>query len=502
MFGLGEGRGLNLKILKVFYLWSILNLMHFRFLLLSIFFIGTVQFASAQDQGGLELKSGTLLDTVKCKSDPSQSYALYLPSTWSPKYEYAILYFFEPVARGKLPVEKYRDLADSHNLILVGSHNSRNGSWELCFEAADAMFEDTWARLKIDSNQVYAAGFSGGARVATAIAMETGKFNGVIGCGAGFPDMPNYQPGAKRSFPFTGIVGRLDMNWMEMHDTRDQLDGLAIPNRLILHAGPHEWPEPEMMAQALDFFYQLYWQEQEIWRGEELAGKRQGERIMFAREQEAKGEYYLAHAMWENLMADFAWLGDRSVGEGLTQDGANPSPMPEIAAYLQEEKFTEAIAAEAQAMEEEREQQKEIRKHYWFNLDNYRDSAEFAWWETKGKALTRMRNSKNKPAAAMAERLTRMVAARALETTVSRTDYPKTISLYKPWALVEPESIWPHYVLAVAYAGAEEDNLAMASLKKAVKNGLKKKTRLEDPPEFDRLRKKKKFQKLVDGLEE
>lgn len=458
----------------------IMNLRCYLIALIGISFAAT---AFTQGTTPPDFTAGTLLDSVHTAADPAQSYALYLPKSWLSDQAFPVLYFFEPAARGKLPVEKYKGVADSHGLILVGSHNSRNGSWEVCIEAANAMFEDTWDRLKLDSSQVYASGFSGGARVATAIAMETGKLNGVIGCGAGFPDLPNWQPTESRKFPFVGIVGRLDMNWVEMHDAEAVLTEREVPNRLIVHEGPHQWPDAKLMAQAVDFLFVETMGPDSEKLDREWAVARRGERVEIAKAYVAAEEPYLAYYQWKNLSDDFSWIGtDQTL-------------------FPYEESFRKEVETEANARAEEQPLRDEITRHFLFNLDNYRDSATFAWWELKGKSLTRQRHSKDKAEAAMAERLTRMVAARALESPFPLTDYPKTISFYKVWSLVEPETVWPHYRLAVAYAGAKEDNLAVSSLKKAIKNGLKKKQRLTDPPEFQRLSKKKKFVKLMEGLE-
>ena len=68
---------------------------------------------------------------------------------------------------------------------MVGSNNSRNGPIEPVREAITATIDDTNSRFKIDDRRVYAAGFSGGSRVALAWALN-GSIAGVVACGAGF----------------------------------------------------------------------------------------------------------------------------------------------------------------------------------------------------------------------------------------------------------------------------------------------------------------------------
>ncbi|MCB9234964.1 MAG: hypothetical protein H6581_25140 [Bacteroidia bacterium] len=426
---------------------------------------------------------GTLTDSVICRHDPTQSYALYLPESWNPEAPSPILYFFEPLARGKLPVEKYRDLADQYHLILVGSHTSRNGSWEVAFGAANALFADTWSRFQIDSTRIYLAGFSGGARVATALALESGKIRGVIGCGAGFPALEKWQPRANLPFLFAGIVGDLDMNWLEMHDTERLLTELEASSRLITFHGPHQWPDPPFLAQALDFFVL---QEQSLPSSDWISA-RILERKQLASAFNLDGFPLQSFDANLNLWRDF----------GKT---AAANQVSQVAEFANRPELREAIRENDRFMELERRRREEIEKHFLFNFENYRDSAVFAWWELEGKSLTRARASKDAAEAAMAERLTRMIGARAVETTIPAEDYPRQISLNKIWALTEPDAIYPLYRLSLAYAGQGEDNLAFSSLKMAIKAGLHKKSRLTDPPEFQKYQEQKKFRKLLEQL--
>src|SRR5690348_13787036 len=57
-------------------------------------------------------ETGKIINVV-CKTDASQSYALYIPSN-SNKKELPIIYFFDPHADGSLPLKKYKTLADAY----------------------------------------------------------------------------------------------------------------------------------------------------------------------------------------------------------------------------------------------------------------------------------------------------------------------------------------------------------------------------------------------------
>ena len=55
---------------------------------------------------------GVVLERVVCADDESQSYALYVPSGYSPDRLWSVIFAFHPAARGPLMVEKFRAAAE------------------------------------------------------------------------------------------------------------------------------------------------------------------------------------------------------------------------------------------------------------------------------------------------------------------------------------------------------------------------------------------------------
>ena len=58
-----------------------------------------------------EVPRGTIIDRIECAGDPAQTYALYLPSGYSPDRQWSVLLAFHPAARGRAMVEKYQGCA-------------------------------------------------------------------------------------------------------------------------------------------------------------------------------------------------------------------------------------------------------------------------------------------------------------------------------------------------------------------------------------------------------
>src|SRR4029077_2132851 len=109
----------------------------------------SAQQSTATGENPREFSVGTVLPKVVTIAKPDQSYALYLPTSYSTRKRFPIIYAFDPGARGKTPVELMKDAAERYGYIVVGSNNSRNGSWKIEAEAAQAILKDTENRFPI-----------------------------------------------------------------------------------------------------------------------------------------------------------------------------------------------------------------------------------------------------------------------------------------------------------------------------------------------------------------
>src|SRR5262245_36088068 len=106
---------------------------------------------------------GKISEDVKCVAEPAQSYALYVPSNYSPDRLWPVIFAFDPGARGRIPVERYQAAAEQYGYIVAGSNQSRNGSWATSEAAIRAMSQDVTQRFAVDEKRFYTAVMSGGA---------------------------------------------------------------------------------------------------------------------------------------------------------------------------------------------------------------------------------------------------------------------------------------------------------------------------------------------------
>jgi poly(3-hydroxybutyrate) depolymerase len=216
-----------------------------RFPLISPVALAVALFASssvAQD-----LPRGQIIDEVKCAADPTQSYALYLPSSYSPERTWSLLVGFHPGARGRAIVETYRAAAEQYGFVVAGSNNSRNGSWQVSGAAAQAMSADLGQRFAIDEKRFYLTGHSGGSRVALQFALANKVIAGVIASSAGYPDS---QPRKTLPFVIFGTAGTEDFNYIEMR-LLDRV--LTTPHRLAVFEGGHTLPPAPTALAAIEW---------------------------------------------------------------------------------------------------------------------------------------------------------------------------------------------------------------------------------------------------------
>jgi len=195
-----------------------------------------------------ELPKGRVIERVECRGDATQTYALYLPSAYSPDRAWPILYCLDPGARGRMPVQCFQTAAEHAGVILAGSNNSRNGSLDIARDAIRWLLADTQERFALDNARTYIAGFSGGARLALAWAANS-RIAGVIACGAGFGSaMPKEIP-----FRLFAAAGVDDFNYDEVYALSRDLSRRGSPVRFAQFDGGHDWLPESLTAEALDF---------------------------------------------------------------------------------------------------------------------------------------------------------------------------------------------------------------------------------------------------------
>ena len=150
-----------------------------------------------------------------------------------------------------LPVKLFQQGAEKYGFIVVGSNNSRNFSDPS--KAIRLTWDDVIHQFSIDPRGFYTTGLSGGARVASSIAIACKScVAGVIACAAGLPQNTKTLPETTEWFLATGTI---DFNYPEMLQLHENLDKHHAVNRLEVFDGPHGWMPAAMAEEALAWLH-------------------------------------------------------------------------------------------------------------------------------------------------------------------------------------------------------------------------------------------------------
>jgi dienelactone hydrolase len=436
-----------------------------------------------------DLPKGQIIDKVPCQADASQSYALYLPSSYSPVRSWPILFCFDPGARGRVPVELFRAAAEQYGYILAGSNNSRNGPQGQSAESRKAMWEDTQSRFTIDPARIFAAGMSGGARVVCGFAQGSPLFAGVIAFAAGFP---NAQAPTRVPFFFFGAAGINDFNYPEMRQLDDELDRLGAIKRNVTFDGGHGWPPAAICTQGIEWLELQSMKAGKRPRDEALIDALFEKAAASTRAAEGAGSSGELYLLEKAIAEDFSGLKDVSVFES---SAARLAASKEIKEYLQDEKGQQAIQYSRQA---------ELLAQ-WNRRFEGGESADAI------TSFNSLLSDLKKQAEAPTDSSRRRVARRALEGSyihayeesrglLGNQNYQAAARMLELAAAIHADRPQLLYSLATVYAKGRDRKGAIDALKRAVEQGFRDAAALEHEEAFNFLRSDATLKMLLEEI--
>jgi predicted esterase len=443
-----------------------------------------------------ELPRGRVVEAVAALKDPSQTYALYLPSNYTPARRWPTLYCFDPLARGAVPVRLFAEAAERFGWVVVGSNVSRNGPVKASVDAANAMIEDTQARLSVDTARVYAAGFSGGARQAVWVDALCGHcLAGVIAAGAGSP--PQRKPQAPVTFAFFAVAGADDFNFPELKTLDETLARLGASHRFESFDGGHAWPTPALAAAAVEWMELQAVRAGRRTRDEAFVSGVWERRLAEARRLEADSGPYAAFRAYESLAADFRGLRDSSqmgeVEKRLTALAAEKEVKAALRDEAEQVRRQERLASELFDLAGKRGGDLEASTSA---AHDFRQKLEALRAKAKAEADSGERR--------VARRVLNQVTGYFYETAANlrqrRARPAEVVAALEVASEVAPRSPQIFYELAVAYAENSDRKRALAALRKAFELGFKDADALAREPALEALRGDAEYKRLLEAL--
>ena len=467
---------------------------NFRLLLAALSFIASPllpQQGRVPGERPPPLQTGVILPRVAATKQPEQSYALYLPSQYVPDKRWPIVYAFDPGARGSAPLELMKEAAERHGYILVGSNNSRNGSWKIEAEAAEAIVQDTHARLSIDDRRVYLAGFSGGARVAAQIAQVCKCAAGVLLNGAGFHPIAFDSKDAP--FVVFAAVGTCDFNYPEDVRTDEELEKLGYQHFLRPFEGPHQWAPAATMEEGLAWF-----------RLQAMKNGREGRDDSFIVLQAAK-ETDRARALEQSGDLYATWKEYRQAAQMLAGLADNAALRARADALEKDKAVRDGAKREKQEFTEQEDLSREISAGLFELQQNppnrpvIHDTVEKQLAALRGRAENEKREEKLR----VIKRAVAGLLVQAMEMGNARLDQ-KDASHAKDYfelaSIADPDSMWALGNLAVARAldGDRKGTInALRRAKSKTKNPGRFAEWLNEEPAFAKLRGTPEFSAIL-----
>ncbi|MBV9923613.1 MAG: hypothetical protein JOZ96_01130 [Acidobacteria bacterium] len=439
-----------------------------------------------------ELPRGQVVERVATLKDPAQTYALYLPSNYTPERRWPTLYCFDPLARGAVPVKLYSEAAERFGWVVVGSNNSRNGSVRDSVDAAQSMFTDTQARLAVDGRRIYAAGFSGGARQSILVDQLCRHcLAGVIAAGAGYP--PNVQPAAPVTFALFGAAGVDDFNFPEMKTLDATFARLGATHRFESFEGGHAWPTPPVAAAAVEWLELQALKSGLRQKDEAFMSGAWARRLAEARRLEEASNPYAAYRAYESLAADFRGLRDVSEAEGkFAALGASK----EVKAALKDE--AEQLSRQQQLVSELFELVEKRRGEFESRVQAASDFR-YRVESLRAKAQAEADSGERR----VARRTLNQVSAHFYETAGElrqrRARPAEVVAALEVASEIASKSPQLFYELAVAHAQNSDRKSALAALRKAFELGFKDAAAVEKEPALESLRGDAEYKRLVEG---
>jgi len=248
-----------------------------------------------------------MVEDIPCVSDPTQTYTLYVPSTYTRGQRLPVLLVFDPRGRSLLAAELFRDAAETYGWIIVSSDNTRSdGPWEPNIVALQALWPEVRTRIPADFERVYAAGFSGGAAVALLLANTTGEVAGIVACGGHLFE----EQFEDSDVPVFSAAGDTDFNFLEMYRLDEFLTDRSNPNRLVIFEGAHTWLPPSVGREAIEWFELLAMREGLRERDPATVESLYTSDLAEARALAAAGQPVVAVRRLQEMQATYAGLCD------------------------------------------------------------------------------------------------------------------------------------------------------------------------------------------------
>lgn len=454
----------------------------FTIIIIIQFFLSCNQTSRSQKRVDSYPESGKIHEGIICTTSPGYSYTLYLPKAFPGKNSWPVIIWFDPHGNGSLPVKRYFDLAEKHGYIILGSNNSKNGlPAEEIRSIVNILVDEILQVFPVDTGRMYAAGFSGGSRVASSAAMLRKEIKGVIACGAGLSSSLQVS---QCNFDYFGIAGTADFNMAEMVQLDEQFTNMGVRHFLKTYPGSHSWPPVEIMEEGLLWHHFNAMKDGLIPKDNALIDHFR-DSVIKRTERARESENFLLEA--ELLKEAISFL------ENLLQ--INPYRQ-ELASVENSAGYKKQLIIYNNILLQEQQEQQ--------NLIHALFSRELPWWEGKikeyGIKMKRYGNPEDTLMIARLKAYMSLLCYSNLNAAMKQNQHEVAKKLVAIYTMVDPDNPEPYYVNAVIKSWEEDSAGCFTQLNTAILKGFSDKGRMMQQPEFEDYRNTPGFFDLIQKI--
>ena len=438
------------------------------------------------------IQTGKVIESVVIKNHTDQSYAVFLPSNYTTEKSWPTVFCLDPRGRGKVAIDRFVSAAEKYGYVVFCSNNSRNGlNWSTIGDIFSNFWDDAHARFNIDEKRTYAAGFSGGSRLASTFASRCrGCLAGVIGSGAGYPG--DILPDAKTPFAYFGIIGVDDFNFGEMWQLEKKLSKLEAPYHFENFSGGHEWAPKENIDNALAWLILQAMKSGSTPVDQKFVEDQFQRRVASAEQQLTNENAVDAYNSLASIFRDFQDLRDvKSLA--LRADQINKS-----------EAFKKEARAEEDLYQKQLREAGEIRM-LWTKAPDPEETgtgrfdamARLSEWKKKKELPNDTRDRR------LARRIISHLLIESYETSQSslrNNDFTAALANYQLVKEIDPKNSNIYYEIARVQALKRQKKAALEALEQAVSLGFKDLERVKAEDAFSTLATEPRFQKLLSTI--
>lgn len=428
------------------------------------------------------LEAGKLSENLPCSMDQQLHFACYTPQNFDPNQKFPVLVLFDPHGDPLFPINKYKSLADYFGYILVSSYDSRNGNGkEQTAHIIQVMAQSIYDQLPVDSNRIYAGGFSGGGRVASLMAFSQVGIQGLVTCGAGFPrqNWTNYPPNIICAIALDGDMNLPEIESMQLNN--ESLEGRYFPVR---YKGIHEWPPVSVFKEAFLAFDAVAMRDKYMEQSLATAQRLNIDYIKIERENKYR----------ENLIWMVSYLERRM--KALEPFQNIDTLKMTYAQILNSATYQQQVQQEKQFIQDE----EQIKKDFYAAMGKQ----DTLWWNSQMEQFHKsILDAKNPLKKAQLQRINAALSLACymnLDKTLKASVRESYVYLSALYRMIDPDNTEAWFLAAVVASKENNKKKALDYLQSAVTKGFNDRARINSTPEFNFLLSEPLYNEIINKI--